>query len=52
MEKMSLDRVAFLLSNSPTPCEYCIGTGLPEECEKDGIGCQLGIKWWLGEEAE
>ena len=31
-------------------CEYCIGNGLPEKCESEGLHCSDGIMAWLKKE--
>ena len=31
-------------------CDYCVGNGLPEECESEGLHCTDGIMAWLKKE--
>ena len=52
MNKMTPQNMVYLMTGVINSCEYCMGTGLPEQCEMDGIKCSEGILAYLEQEVE
>ncbi len=52
LKQLSPDKIIQMIIGGAVPCSFCIGCGLPEMCEKDGLNCEDGIKIWLESEVD